>query len=197
MTGSCTTWWRRWNKRRLSKGIGRRIVATALMIFTDPCFLFLFLPVVLAVYYFTPRAGKNFVLLGASVIFYALGEGWSTFVVLASIVINFIIGHWIQSVLDGARARSEEAEGAETRAIVHSPDDRKRAWYAIAIGVFVNLLLLCVFKYLAFIVGNLNDLLVAMHVHAACRCRRFTCRSAFRFSRSTRCRTSSMSSGRK
>jgi alginate O-acetyltransferase complex protein AlgI len=136
------------------------------MIFTDPCFLFLFLPVVLAVYYFTPRAGKNFVLLGASVIFYALGEGWSTFVVLASIVINFIIGHWIQSVLDSRRSSAAAVPGAEPHELQYSPDDRKRARYAIAIGVFVNLLLLCVFKYLAFIVGNLNDLLVALHVHA-------------------------------
>ena len=88
------------------------------MLFTDPCFLFLFLPVVLAVYYFTPRAGKNFVLLGASVLFYALGEGWSTFVVLASIVINFSIGHWIESL-----------------------GDRRRSWGAITVGVAVNLAL--------------------------------------------------------
>jgi alginate O-acetyltransferase complex protein AlgI len=111
------------------------------MLFTDPCFLFLFLPVVLAVYYFTPRGGKNFVLLGASILFYALGEGWSTFVVLASIVINFFIGQWI------------EKRG-----------DRQRSWGAIVTGVIVNLVLLSTFKYSAFLVENLNILLAAVNV---------------------------------
>jgi alginate O-acetyltransferase complex protein AlgI len=111
------------------------------MLFTDPCFLFLFLPVVLAVYYFTPRGGKNLVLLAASVLFYALGEGWSTFVVLASIVINYFIGQWIESEIGHGRSRS-----------------------ALATGVVVNLALLCAFKYSAFLVGNLNFLLVAVNV---------------------------------
>src|ERR1700722_9034983 len=111
------------------------------MLFTDPCFLFLFLPVVLAVYYFTPRSGKNFVLLGASLIFYALGEGCSTFVVLASIVINFFFGRWIESEVSRGRSRR-----------------------ALAIGVFINLFLLCAFKYSAFLVGNLNFALAAAHV---------------------------------
>ncbi len=95
------------------------------MLFTDPCFLFLFLPVVLPAYYFTPRAGKNYVLLAASMIFYALGEGWSTFVVLASIVINFFIGRWIESEVSRERSRR-----------------------ALAIGVFINLFLLCVVQIL-------------------------------------------------
>ena len=64
------------------------------------------LPVILTVYYLTPRAGKNYVLLGASIIFYALGEGLSTFVILASIVINFLIGAWIDGTPD-AKARKE------------------------------------------------------------------------------------------
>ncbi|MGD0464208.1 MAG: MBOAT family O-acyltransferase [Tepidisphaeraceae bacterium] len=111
------------------------------MLFTDPCFLFLFLPVVLAVYYFTPRAGKNFVLLGASVLFYALGEGWSTFVVLGSVGINFFIGRWIEKAGEG-----------------------QRPWGAIVTGVIANLVLLSTFKYCAFLVANLNVLLAAVHV---------------------------------
>src|SRR5580700_4075327 len=109
------------------------------MVFTDPCFLFLLLPVILTAYYCTPRAGKNYVLLGASIVFYALGEGWSTFVVLASIIINFFIGAWIDSLTE--------------------PKQRK---LALTIGVIVNLALLCVFKYLPFVVENISAVVVAL-----------------------------------
>src|SRR5208282_2252587 len=113
------------------------------MLFTDPCFLFLILPVVLTAYYCTPRAGKNYVLLAASILFYALGEGWSTFVVLASITINFFIGKWIES----------------------SPD-RQAGKVALLVGVIVNLGLLCSFKYAAFLVENLNVVIVAVGGHS-------------------------------
>src|SRR5271154_4361962 len=109
------------------------------MLFTDPCFLFLLLPIILTAYYCTPRAGKNYVLLAASVLFYALGEGWSTFVVLASITINFFIGKWIEK----------------------SPN-REAGKVALLIGVVINLGLLCSFKYPAFIVENLNGVLGAI-----------------------------------
>jgi alginate O-acetyltransferase complex protein AlgI len=112
------------------------------MLFTDPCFLFLLLPVVLSVYYCTPRAGKNYVLLAGSVVFYGLGEGWSTFVVLASIAINFCIGRLIEAAPDHKSARG-----------------------AMALGVIVNLTILCVFKYAAFVVRNINVPLAAIGVH--------------------------------
>jgi alginate O-acetyltransferase complex protein AlgI len=113
------------------------------MLFTDPCFLFLLLPVILAVYYCTPRAGKNYVLLGASIIFYALGEGVSTLVVLASIIINFFIGAWIDS-----------------------QSDHQRRKVALTVGVIINLSILGVFKYLGFVVGNISSLIVALGGHA-------------------------------
>ncbi len=103
------------------------------MLFTDPCFLFLYLPVVLTIYYLTPRAGKNYVLLGGSILFYALGEGWSTAVVIASISINFILGKFIAGAPNDTEARN--------RAVI---------------GVVVNLFILFVFKYAAFFVNNLN-----------------------------------------
>jgi alginate O-acetyltransferase complex protein AlgI len=112
------------------------------MLFTDPCFLFLLLPIILTAYYLTPRAGKNYVLLGASILFYALGEGWSTFVVLASITINYFIGAWI--------GKSPTREAGKV---------------ALIIGLIVNLGLLCSFKYAAFLVQNLNFVLLAVSIH--------------------------------
>ena len=44
------------------------------MVFSSITFLFLFLPVVLAVYYIAPEKWKNIILLAASILFYAWGE---------------------------------------------------------------------------------------------------------------------------
>jgi alginate O-acetyltransferase complex protein AlgI len=113
------------------------------MLFTDPCFLFLLLPVILTVYYCTPRGGKNAVLLGASILFYALGEGVSTLVVLASILINFFIGAWIDS-----------------------QNDQQMRKTALIVGVVINLAILGVFKYLGFVIGNLSYVVMHFGGHA-------------------------------
>ena len=44
------------------------------MVFSSITFLFLFLPVVLAVYYIAPEKYKNIILLISSIIFYAWGD---------------------------------------------------------------------------------------------------------------------------
>ena len=44
------------------------------MLFSSIPFLYYFLPLVLAVYFLTPRAGKNAVLFLSSLLFYAWGE---------------------------------------------------------------------------------------------------------------------------
>ena len=61
------------------------------MLFTEPTFLFLFLPVLLALYYAgRGRVWRNWLLLGASVVFYASGAGSFTALVLSSIVFNYV-----------------------------------------------------------------------------------------------------------
>jgi alginate O-acetyltransferase complex protein AlgI len=44
------------------------------MVFSNLVFLFMFLPIVLAAYFLLPKMFKNFILLLASLIFYAWGE---------------------------------------------------------------------------------------------------------------------------
>ena len=44
------------------------------MLFSSITFLFMFLPIVMAVYYLVPNGAKNIVLLLASLFFYAWGE---------------------------------------------------------------------------------------------------------------------------
>lgn len=100
------------------------------MLFTSPIFLFGFLPVLLAVYFLLPARGRNLLLLGASLFFYAWGETTFVFLMLVSIVWNYLMGRLI-----------ERAE--------------KPRWL-LGVGVAVNLLALMVFKYLGFVLENLG-----------------------------------------
>ena len=65
--------------------------------FSSATFLFYFLPIVLAGYFLVvpfPRL-RNGVLLVASLVFYAYGEGTYLLVMLASIVANYTFGLWV------------------------------------------------------------------------------------------------------
>ena len=106
------------------------------MIFSSAVFLFLFLPVVLAVYFLLPARLRNLWLLGTSLVFYAWGEPRFVLVMLASIGANYFLALRI--------GRSKDAGG-------------RKAYLALA--VVANLGLLVIFKYADFLVGNLNALL--------------------------------------
>ena len=67
------------------------------MIFSSIFFIFVFLPIVLVIYYVTPFAGKNLVLLTSSLIFYAWGEPVYVILMLLSIGINFVSGLELES----------------------------------------------------------------------------------------------------
>jgi alginate O-acetyltransferase complex protein AlgI len=106
------------------------------VVFSSTVFLFLFLPVVLAVYYACPRRARNGILLAASLFFYAWGARVLVVVMLTSIVQNWLFGLWL--------------EGARTVR-------RKRLILALAIAA--NLAPLAWFKYSEFIATNLQPLL--------------------------------------
>ena len=63
----------------------------ARVLFTEPTFLFVFLPVLLALYFLPLAAGPGtLLLLVASVVFYASGGGAFTWLILASIAVNYV-----------------------------------------------------------------------------------------------------------
>ena len=65
------------------------------MLFPSEVFLFVFLPLVLAVYYIFLRKTKelkNIFLLAASLFFYAWGEPVYVFLMIAAILINWLYG---------------------------------------------------------------------------------------------------------
>jgi alginate O-acetyltransferase complex protein AlgI len=102
------------------------------MVFSSLTFVCLFLPIALALYHGAPHSIRNWVLVGASIVFYLWGGKAAIILVLLSIAANFALGQAI------ARA------GAERRT-------RLIRW-----SVAGNLLVLIAFKYADFIVDNVN-----------------------------------------
>lgn len=62
------------------------------MLFNSPIFLFLFLPIVLVGYWFAGRRLRNHFLLGASIFFYAWGDGIYVVLLIFSIFANYLFG---------------------------------------------------------------------------------------------------------
>jgi alginate O-acetyltransferase complex protein AlgI len=108
------------------------------VLFTEPSFLFLFLPLLLCVYFLPWKGHRNWLLLVASVIFYARGGGNFTWLIAGSIVFNYY------AALAVDRRRGTRAGTWLLRATITA-----------------NLLVLGVFKYANFIGDNVNLLLTA------------------------------------
>mgnify|MGYP006865042841 CR=1 FL=1 len=70
------------------------------MVFSSPIFLFGFLPIVLLVYFLSPKKLKNIALLVMSLLFYAWGELFYVGVMLVSILSNYVIGRLIHGSLE-------------------------------------------------------------------------------------------------
>jgi alginate O-acetyltransferase complex protein AlgI len=115
------------------------------VLFTEPTFLFLFLPILLALYFIggsrEHASYGNWLLLVASVIFYVKGGGAFTWLMLASIAFNY-----------GMAIAVDRAQG--------TPAAGRRLAFAVA----VNLVVLGVFKYANFFADNVNTLLLALSV---------------------------------
>ncbi len=119
------------------------------MLFTEPTFLFLFLPILLALYFVTwsreHSSYANWLLLAASVVFYATGGGAFTWLMLGSIAFNY----WMAIAIDRAQTRQHSRLSA-------------KAWLSTAVAV--NLVVLGVFKYANFFADNLNTLFRLLRV---------------------------------
>ena len=106
------------------------------MVFSSLMFLFVYLPVTLAVYYLAPLKARNFVLLLVSLLFYGWGEPVYILIMFASIAIDYIHGRLVEKY---------KALG-----------DDKKARRAVVSSVIFNLALLFFFKYFDFAVENLR-----------------------------------------
>ena len=105
------------------------------MLFSSLTFIFLFLPVVLAVYYLAPLKIRNLLLLLASLIFYAWGEPVYVVLMILSILLNYCCG----------------------REIAANAEDERKAHRGMIFAVAVNLALLFFFKYYGFFLELVNS----------------------------------------
>lgn len=106
------------------------------MLFSSITFLFLFLPIMLAVYYIAPYQWKNLLLLAGSLIFYAWGEPVYIILMILSILLNYFCGMDIEN--------KSENEAKAKRSLVFA--------------ITVNIVLLVFFKYFGFLVESTNTL---------------------------------------
>lgn len=109
------------------------------MLFSSLTFVFKFLPIVLLAYFIVPDKFKNYVLLLASLVFYAWGGPSYLIVLVLSILFNYLIVNKI----------NKRGEG-------------KKMW--LSIGVSANIILLGVFKYTNFFIENINSVFQGVHL---------------------------------
>ena len=104
------------------------------MVFSSAIFLFAFLPAFLAIYFVTPwRPARNVVLLCFSLLFYAWGEPVYVWLIIASIVLNWVFALGISKV---------------------SSSGPRKAFLIFALTA--NLLILGFYKYQGFLAQNIN-----------------------------------------
>lgn len=104
------------------------------MIFSSLIFLFSFLPIVFILYYIANSKLKNYVLLLASLFFYAWGEPKYIFLMIGSIAVNYIFG------------------------IKVSSNDKKEKKLWLTLSIIINIGILIIFKYTNFFIDNFNNL---------------------------------------
>lgn len=104
------------------------------MVFSSTIFLCIFLPLVLLGYYICPKKGRNLFLLIASLVFYAWGEPKYVFLMIFSIIANYVFGLLMEKYRQSSR----------------------RLKLMLVLSVVIDVGLLCVFKYTDFIISNIN-----------------------------------------
>ena len=103
------------------------------MLFSSMTFIGLFLPILLAIYVFARKELKNYVLLFASILFYAWGEPKYVLIMLTTIVITFV--------------------GALGVDIAKGQFLKK---FALGLAIILELSFLAYYKYFNFVIDNIN-----------------------------------------
>lgn len=105
------------------------------MIFSRLFFLYLFFPICCLCYFATKKVSyQNAVLIVFSLVFYACGDITYLWLVVASALLNFLLGKGITAYRDRGPAK-----------------------FFLTLGLILNIGVLVVFKYTEFILENLND----------------------------------------
>lgn len=104
------------------------------MLFSSMTFLFVFMPLVITVYGLSKKEIRNYVLLVASIVFYAWGEPRYLAIMIITILVNYV------GAIEMARFAN-----------------RKKRKLILAATILTDLSFLIYFKYFNFMVENLNN----------------------------------------
>lgn len=105
------------------------------MLFSSMTFVFVFLPIVSAVYLLARKDIQNYILLAASILFYAWGEPRYLAIMLLTILVNYVGANYIS----------------------RSKNKKHRQWL-LAVTIISDLSFLFYFKYFNFVMDNVNSL---------------------------------------
>ncbi len=112
------------------------------MLFSSNVFLFAYLPTVLGLYYLAPKRLRNVVLLFTSLLFYGWGEPVYLFLMIGTILLNYLVGGMIHLLRQKGRS----------------------AKCCLVAGVAANLLILGYFKYASFFAQQLRAIFPVLPV---------------------------------
>ena len=104
------------------------------MLFSSITFLYYFLPIVLGIYFLSPKRMKNFVLLISGLVFYAWGEPKYVVLMIISVISGYVFGLLIEKYRD-----------------------TKKAKLFLTLSVVISLSFLLYFKYADFFISNFNN----------------------------------------
>lgn len=107
------------------------------MVFSSLLFIFVFLPLALIVYYLSPKSLKNLTIMFLGLIFYAWGEPIYVFIMIFSIIFDFINGMLIEK----NRQHKNFIKGI------------------LIFSLLINIGMLCFFKYYDFFITTLNNIM--------------------------------------
>ena len=99
--------------------------------------MFIYLPIVLAVYYICPLKWRNIWLFAVNLVFYGWGEPVYIVLMMFSITINYINGIFVDK---------------------YREKDHKKAKLVLIINIVINLALLMFFKYYDLFANTINDI---------------------------------------
>lgn len=108
------------------------------MVFSSLIFTFLFLPIVLVLYYLAQDKYRNYILLIASLLFYAYGEPKFILVMVSSILFNYGLGFLID--------------------VCKKKEKSKSAKWMLFFSVVMNIGILFIYKYLDFAITTVNNI---------------------------------------
>ena len=127
------------------------------MVFSSLSFIFIFLPIFLILYYLFPKSFRNTILFIGSLMFYALGEPYYLFLIILSILVNYLFGILIDKnhILEKNKKKNRQ----------NNKRQKRIQTTCLVLSLLYNFGMLIFFKYTNFFIDNVNVLLDALNIN--------------------------------